>query len=106
MCARGDLCVQEIRTEKERVYALVWESLISAPMYGSLPHGQGTAAQGGRHLTGYRWQRQTNRDVGDINTLINNYLNNDTGPTRGMRDGYKDGRTRSRGRTSGKDEDG
>lgn len=47
-------------------------------MYGFLPRGQGITAQGGGHLTGHRWPRQTDRDGGDINTLINNYLNNDT----------------------------
>lgn len=41
--------------------------------------GQGITAQGGGHLTGHRWQRQTDRGGGDINTLINNYLYNDTG---------------------------
>ena len=65
------------------MYVFVSESLICAPMYGSLPRGQGRTAQGGRHLTGYRWQQQTDRDIGDINTLINNYLNNDTGHTGG-----------------------
>ena len=85
MCAYVGLCVQERRPEEEGVYvyAFVSESLICAPMYGSLPRGQGRTAQGGRHLTGYRWQRQTDRDIGDINTLINNYLNNDTGHTGG-----------------------
>ena len=48
------------------------------PIYGSLPHGQGRTTQGGGHLTGYRWQQQTDRDTGDINALINNYPNNDT----------------------------
>lgn len=51
-------------------------------MYGFIfPHRQDIAAQGGRHLTGHRWQQQTARDGSDINTLINNYLNNDSGYT-------------------------
>ena len=58
------------------------------PCMAFSPHGQDVAAQEGGHLTGHRWQRQTDREGGDINTLINNYLNNDNGYTRvgGSRD--------------------
>lgn len=59
-------------------------------MYGSFPHGQDRTAQGGGHLTGHRWHQQTDRDGGDINTLINNYLNNDTRQEGQDRDGRGD----------------
>lgn len=80
MCLCGFVHLKK-EEQKERARVFVWEALICAPMYGSLPYGQGRMAQGGGHLTEYRWQRQTDRDIGDINTLINNYLNNDTGYT-------------------------
>lgn len=81
VCLCGFMCLRKKNTEREKVYVLVWESLICAPMYGCLSLGQGRTAQGVGHLTGHRWYRQTDRDSGDINTLINNYLNNDTGYT-------------------------
>lgn len=78
MCWGGLHILRKKNKESESVHVFVWESMICAPLYGCLPHGQGITTQGGGHLTGRRWQRQTDRDGGVINTLINNYLNNDT----------------------------
>lgn len=69
------------------------------PCSFSFPHGQDRTAQGGGHLTGHRWHQQTDRDGGDINTLINNYLNNDTRYTRvGRRGDRRTGREKETGR--------
>lgn len=77
------------------------------PCYGSLPHGQDRTAQGGGHLTGHRWHQQTDRDGGDINTLINNYLNNDTRCTGvgGRETEGQEGRRRPGERTWGQQKD-
>lgn len=58
----------------------VWESLLCAPVYGSLPP---RAGQNGTRRQAPNWAQMaaTDRDGGDINTLINNCLNNDTGYT-------------------------
>lgn len=92
------VCLRKKNRERDSMYMSVWESLICAPVYGSLPHGQDRTAQGGGHLTGHRWHQQTDRDGGDINILINNYLNNDT-VYRSRREGGQEGIRRPGERT-------
>ncbi len=55
----GFVCQRTNNREGESVHVLLWKCVICAPMYSSLPCGQGRAAQGGGHLTGHRWQQQT-----------------------------------------------
>lgn len=73
-------CASKKEEQRQRECACVCVGVSDlCPHVWLSPPGQGITAQGGGHLTGHRWQRQTDRGGGDINTLINNYLYNDTG---------------------------
>lgn len=74
------VCVsKKNNTERESVYVFVWE--ICAPVYGSLSPPRAGQNGTGRRAPNWAQMAATDRDGGDINTLINNYLNNDTGYT-------------------------
>lgn len=104
-CACVGLCVIERRgggeRERERLeYVFEWESLICGPMYGSLPPRAGQSGAG-RRAPNWAQMAATDRDGGDINTLINNYPNNDTLYTSGGGRGGQKERGRQSARKSG-----